>query len=253
MRRATTVFASAPVLGLLAPAMALAAWLAAGPADGHLDAGILGEGPAVDVEANGADVSVSWPTFGLPPGADERYEVRRYPAGGATPVTVQEHCDAQVAADGCTEHLVPEGEWEYAVVPRMGAAWEGTEGPRSAPVTVTWLSMHVASLGGAAEADGNTWSATALVTVHDEQGTPLSDVTVGGQWQTSRPAAGGSTSCTTDDAGTCEVSATDMRTGQGNEATYEVASLQRSGFTHEPGDDVHGSVTIHRNGTVTPA
>ena len=234
---------------MLTPSAALSAWTVASSGEGQVAAGSLGIGEIVDVAASGGEVTVSWVVSGLPAIADERHEVRRYPAGGGDPAAVQPHCSEEVGDDACTEVAVPPGEWEYAIVPRAGVAWLGAESPRSDPVTVAGL-MSVAGLGGQANTAFLSWSAVAEVTVHDGAGAPLEGVSVDGDWDTNALIATTS-SCVTGPAGTCEVTASGMYIT--NQATFTVVSLQRDGYDHDAGAGVHGSVTIQRNGTVTPS
>jgi hypothetical protein len=136
MKRRARVIASVAVLVLAIPGVAGAAWLGLGGGQARARSDALGTGVTPTVAAIGRNVQVSWTatTFLDGTGASG-YTVRRYTTGGVLQ-TILSACTGTVGGLTCTEAAVPAGSWKYSVTPKHGTRWSGTEGPRSATVTI---------------------------------------------------------------------------------------------------------------------
>lgn len=105
-------------------------------------------------------------------------------------------------------------------------------------------TMHIGDLDGT-KSGRNRWTATVTITVHDGSHTPLSGVTVQGNWSN-----GGTSSCTTGSTGTCQVSKSNIASTTSS-VTFTITGLTKSGFTyqsganHDPESDSNGTaITI---------
>jgi hypothetical protein len=105
--------------------------------------------------------------------------------------------------------------------------------------------MHVGDLDGTKLSMFNSWTAQVTITVHDQNHTPLSSVTVSGNWSN-----GGTSSCTTGTNGTCQVTKSRIPNTT-TIVTFSISSLSKSGYTytsgsnHDPESDSNGtSITI---------
>jgi hypothetical protein len=104
------------------------------------------------------------------------------------------------------------------------SAWSNT-----ATVTTPNRTMHVGALTGARNRPGALWTATVTITARDGSNAPLSGVAVTGSWV---GGIGGSTGCTTNAAGTCQVTRTVVLPN--NSVTYTVNSMTRATYTYVP-------------------
>lgn len=105
--------------------------------------------------------------------------------------------------------------------------------------------LHVGDLDGTGVAvNANRWNAQVTITVHDANEAPIAGVTVSGNWSN---GATGSSSCTTDSAGTCTVTKTGLATKRVPQVTFTVSTLSKSGYTynaaanHDPDGDSNGT------------
>jgi hypothetical protein len=89
-------------------------------------------------------------------------------------------------------------------------------------------SMHVGDLDGSAAFQGKKWSATVTIAVLDEAGIAVSGATVSGSWSN-----GGTSSCTTDAAGTCSVTKGGLSNGTAS-VTFTVTGVAGS-LSYDPG------------------
>ncbi len=142
---------------LLTPALALAAWTAAGSGDAATKAFAMPTGDVPAVSVTGRNVSLTWSAGSFPNGDPVAgYLVRRYPAGGGPAETVLPGCAGVQASTSCVENAVPAGDWRYTITPVHGG-WTGNEsapsavasvGPPSLTLTPATVTSLPASLSG---------------------------------------------------------------------------------------------------------
>ena len=120
-------------------------------------------------------------------------------------------------------------------------AKEGTPPTPSPPV-----KSHVGDLDGVSTPFGSRWQATVTVTVLDENGDPVTNATVSGDW------SGGYTStavCTTDGSGVCSVTSGQIR-NKYKDATFMVANVTHATLTYDstangdPDGDSNGTTIV---------
>jgi hypothetical protein len=139
--RARLLLAAAIAGGvILAPGVALAAWMGHGSGTGFVKAESMPTGATPSVSVTGRNVTVSWTasTIGGVPVAG--YTVQRYDAGTLAQQTIGVGCSGTIAALACTEAAVPPGTWKYAITPTQ-SLWIGTEGAKSATAAVASPSL----------------------------------------------------------------------------------------------------------------
>jgi len=119
---------------------------------------------------------------------------------------------------------------------------EGAADDESKSVTVAEATgMHVGDLDGSKSNNGSTWTATVTVTVHDSGHAGLTSANVTGSWSN-----GGSAGCTTNGAGTCQVSQSGIRKNVGS-VSFSVTGVTHSTLSynsadnHDPDGDSNGS------------
>jgi len=124
---------------------------------------------------------------------------------------------------------------------------------RATVISVNPPSLHVGNLGGGADTSGNTgtWSATVLITAHDNRHTPVNGVTVRGLWNGANPEV----TCVTSDgagAGTCSVVLSSIPNAT-RQVSFAVTGMTLSGYTykasanHDPDGSSNGfSMTVKR-------
>jgi hypothetical protein len=108
--------------------------------------------------------------------------------------------------------------------------------------------LHVGDLDGVgANANSSRWNATVTIYVHDTNHTPLSGVTVSGSWSN---GTSGTSSCTTDSAGKCQVSKNGLARRTVASVTFSVTNLTKTGYTynsaanHDPDGDSNGTAIV---------
>lgn len=111
---------------------------------------------------------------------------------------------------------------------------------QSVTVSDAPATMHVADLSGSSTSLGRTWTATVTIIVVDSAGNLLRDATVIGDWSQGTLASG---SCTTDDAGQCNVTSGSILKRQGS-VTFTVTGATHATFTYDPTANVETSVSI---------
>jgi hypothetical protein len=128
-------------LGLMAPAVADAAWVSAQNGAGFASARAMATPAAPTATVNGRNVTVTWatPASGPPPTS---YVVRRYDASTGASQTVLAGCAGSQSGVSCTEAAVPAGSWRYSVAAVRGG-WQGSESARSDPVTVSGPALNL--------------------------------------------------------------------------------------------------------------
>ncbi len=118
---------------------------------------------------------------------------------------------------------------------------------QSVPVSDgTDTTMHVGDLDGSSTSQGNRWTASVTILVHDGGHDAVPSATVTGSFG----GAGGTRSCTTDSAGACSVSRDRISNRRANilftvtEVTHATRSYA-SGDNHDPDGDSDGtSITV---------
>jgi hypothetical protein len=123
----------------------------------------------------------------------------------------------------------------------------------SVVITVTGppTTIHVGDLDGSSAAAGaNRWNATVTIRVHKaDHSSALAGVVVSGSWG---GGTSGSGSCTTDAAGQCSVTKSNLK-GNLASVTFTVSNLSQAGSTyvassnHDPEADSNGTtITVRR-------
>jgi hypothetical protein len=120
---------------LVAPT-ASAAWSRSGLGGGAARAKALGTGNTPSATVSGKKVTVSWSASTFTNGGSvPAYVVRRYNATSGVLQTIGANCAGTITLLSCTEASTPAGSWRYTVTP-AAANWRGSEGVKSATVTV---------------------------------------------------------------------------------------------------------------------
>jgi thermitase len=106
---------------------------------------------------------------------------------------------------------------------------------------------HIGDLDGSAVSQGRDWTATVMVTVHDEAEALVSGVTVNGSWTGGHT---GPASCVTDN-GQCTISTPAMVKRSSSSATFTVSGIADADYqgaaNHDPDGDSDGnSITVVR-------
>ena len=104
-------------------------------------------------------------------------------------------------------------------------------------------SMHVGDLDGTGTLQGNKWTSTVTITLHDANHNPIANATVTGRWSN---GASGPASCTTASNGQCTITKSNLSTGRSS-VTFSVSNVTRSSFTyvsannHDPDGSSNGT------------
>lgn len=114
----------------------------------------------------------------------------------------------------------------------------GTTPPPTEPPPAT--SIHVASLTGASQNNGKTWTAEVTVAVADNNGSPVGGAAVSGRWDT-----GLTIGCTTKSDGQCSVSESNIPKKTGT-ATFTVDTITYSTLPYTPDQNAASSITVSR-------
>ncbi len=121
---------------VLTPAVAEAAWTAAGTGAAGGAAYVMPTGSQPSGRATSTQVVVSWAPATLPGGqAVAGYLVDRTNADTGAQSPAGPGCSGVVTTDHCTETSVPAGSWIYTDTPVLHS-WSGPVSPGSAPVSV---------------------------------------------------------------------------------------------------------------------
>ncbi len=120
----------------------------------------------------------------------------------------------------------------------------------SVAITVTSPSLHVGNLNGVAASNGNTWTATVQITVHDWRHNLVTGATVQGTWNGTGPNA----TCTTTAGGNgvCSVVLASIPNST-KAVSFAVTGMTLAGYTykssanHDPDGSSNGfSITVKR-------
>jgi hypothetical protein len=110
--------------------------------------------------------------------------------------------------------------------------------------------VHVGDLDGSSTAQGNTWTATVAITVHDAGHAPVANAVLTGSWSN---GATGTASCTTDATGRCSVSKAGLAK-RTSSVTFSVTNVAPSVGTysssanHDPESDSNGTaITVRKS------
>ncbi len=119
---------------------------------------------------------------------------------------------------------------------------------RAIAITVNPPNLHVGNLDGGATSNGNNWSATVKITVHDSRHNLVNGASVRGLWNGSNPEVG----CLTGPTGMCSVVLSNLPNST-KMASFGVTALSLSGYVyksalnHDPDGSSNGfSVTVKR-------
>lgn len=109
-------------------------------------------------------------------------------------------------------------------------------------------NLHVGNLDGVATSNGNNWTATVVITVHDSRHNLVSGASVRGLWNGANPEVG----CVTGPAGTCNVVLSNLPNAT-KMVSFGVTAMTLSGYVyrsalnHDPDGSSNGfSVTVKR-------
>jgi hypothetical protein len=121
---------------------------------------------------------------------------------------------------------------------------------RSIAITVNAPSLHVGNLNGVAASNGNTWTATVQITVHDWRHNLVTGATVQGTWNGTGPNATCTT--TTGGNGVCSVVLSSIPNST-KAVSFAVTGMTLSGYVykssanHDPDGSSNGfSITVKR-------
>lgn len=105
-----------------------------------------------------------------------------------------------------------------------------TPGPTATrtPTAGATTIMHIGDLDGAGTLQGNKWTVTTTITVHDANHNPVSNATVTGTWSN---GASGTATCTTGSNGQCTVTKSDISKGRSS-VTFTVNNVTRAASTY---------------------
>ena len=92
-------------------------------------------------------------------------------------------------------------------------------------------TMHVGDLDGSGQINGRRWTATVSVLVVDNNGSPVANATVEGNWST---GGRGNASCTTAGNGLCSISISGIRDDIPS-VTFTVADVSHSSLSYDAG------------------
>ena len=122
-----------------------------------------------------------------------------------------------------------------------------TPTPTATPTPSPASTLHVGDLDGNSTRNKRKWSATITITLHDSNETPVANALVSGVWS---GATSGTASCTTDAAGQCTVSVSNLSRKQ-KSVTFSVTDISHATLSynaldnHDPDGSSDGtSITI---------
>lgn len=99
--------------------------------------------------------------------------------------------------------------------------------PTRTPTAVS-TTMHVGDLDASSTRQGNRWTATMTITVHDASHNPVTNATVSGTWSNGTT---GAASCTTGSNGQCTITKSGIRNGKSS-VTFTVNNVNRANFAY---------------------
>lgn len=108
--------------------------------------------------------------------------------------------------------------------------------------------VHFGDLDGTSAKSGPNWTATVVITVHDENELPVAGVAITGSW--SIVVSGSQTNCTTDGNGTCSLTTGNIRNRDGSSVVLTVNTADpdyQPAANHDPDGDGSGdSITVFK-------
>lgn len=115
------------------------------------------------------------------------------------------------------------------------------------PTSISSTSIHVGDIDGSTQTIGKNWRALAVITIHDNNHSPVANATVTGIW-----SDGNTGSCTTDVTGSCTITSGKLASGI-NTTTFAISDVTCSLMpymvidNHDLDDDSNGSsITIQK-------
>ena len=117
---------------------------------------------------------------------------------------------------------------------------------RTPTATSTPTPVHIGDLDGASNRQGNQWTASVTIKVHNGNHTPVANATVNGTWSN---GASGTASCITGSNGQCTVNVSGIPNGAGS-VTFTVNNVTKAASTyvsannHDPDADSNGTRII---------
>ena len=137
-----------------------------------------------------------------------------------------------------------------AIGPVPTATRTPTGGPANTPTRTPTpggtSSIHVGDLDGTGTLQGNKWTSTVTITIHDSDHNPVANATVTGSWSN---GASGTASCTTASNGQCTVAKSNLSRGRSS-VTFSVSNVTRSSFNyasasnHDPDGSSNGTMIV---------
>ncbi len=130
----------------------------------------------------------------------------------------------------------------YSITARAVDDLGATGDSSTVSISVVGPALHVGDLDGSgARVAKQTWRATVSITVHSASEVPVPGAVVTGTWS---QAASGSSTCTTNAAGSCTVSTGTINAKKGA-TTFSIGSVSRSGYDYRPSanHDVDGGTS----------
>jgi PKD repeat protein len=107
----------------------------------------------------------------------------------------------------------------------------GATASQTATVTVVPTSIHIGDLDRASTTQGNTWTATATISVHDSSHLAVANAVVSGSW-----SDGSLASCTTNPLGQCSVVMPRIPRKTAN-LRFSVTTAALAGFVYKPANN----------------
>ena len=117
------------------------------------------------------------------------------------------------------------------IATQMLADNNSSNNARAISITVNQPSLHVGNLNGFAASNGNTWTATVQITVHDYRHNLVSGATLHGMWNGSGPDVACST--TAGSNGICSVVLSSIPNST-KLVSYAVTGLTLAGYVYQP-------------------
>ena len=117
---------------------------------------------------------------------------------------------------------------------------------RTPTATSTPTPVHIGDLDGASNRQGNQWTASVTIKVHNGNHNPVANATVNGTWSN---GASGTASCITGSNGQCTVNVSGIPNGAGS-VTFTVNNVTKAASTyvsannHDPDADSNGTRII---------
>ncbi len=179
-------------------------------------------------------VALDWPDNTEPDLAS--YSVHRSTtSGGPYSLVVEGLTDSQYTDTGLTGGT----NYFYVVTAKDTSGNESGNSPEASatPSDPPALSVHVANISVAIVQHGRNYYGSATVSVVDQDGLPVAEVEVVGDW-TYNSAGIGASSGTTDGGGVATVDSAKQKAASGDVFTFTVTDLILAGYTYDAASNV---------------